>query len=69
VKADGAAPAVLGLLWLAAFALLFTAGSAIGVWPPAPRNLGDFDLPAGLAFGVALLATLVRRRRAETPKA
>lgn len=69
MKSDGAAPAVLGLLWLAAFALLFTAGSAIGVWPPAPPNLGDLDLPAGLAFGVALGATLAWRRRADTPQA
>jgi hypothetical protein len=65
----GAAPAlaVLGLLWIAAFSLLFTAGSSIGLWPRWAPDLTSLwlhtDLPAGLAFGVALAATLLRRAR------
>jgi hypothetical protein len=60
--------AVTGLLWVAAFSLLFTAGSSIGLWrlwapaanpSPSPLPLRA-DLPAGLAFGVALGWTLWR---------
>jgi len=61
---------VLGLLWVAAFSLIFTAGSSIGLWPRwAPDSSSLWmrtDLPAGIAFGVALGATL--RRGARRPK-
>ena len=60
--------AALGLLWVAAFSLIFTAGSSIGLWSrgasvsasPLARRA---DLPVGLAFAVALGATLVFRPR------
>ena len=59
--------AVLGLLWIAAFSLLFTAGSSMGLWPRwSPAASSPWlrtDLPAGLACGVALAATLLRRSR------
>ena len=51
-----------GLLWLAVFALLYTIGARLDVWPTAAA-LGtrwrDADLWTGLAFGVLLLAALV----------
>ncbi len=51
--------AVASLVWLAAFALLFTLGWAVGAWPqPAEGRFGGLDLPAGLAFGVVLGANL-----------
>jgi hypothetical protein len=52
-----------GAGFLALFALLFSAGAALDVWPGPPE--GGFrgtDLAAGLAFGVALLATLLLPR-------
>jgi hypothetical protein len=58
---------VLGLLWVAAFSVLFTAGSAMGLWRPWTPNAASLwlrtDLPAGVAFGAALGATLLRRSR------
>jgi hypothetical protein len=50
---------------LALFAMLFAAGSALGVWPALPPGafLG-WDLWAGLAVGLALLAALARPGRA-----
>ena len=51
-----------GLLWLGVFALLYTIGARLDLWPTAAA-LGtqwrDADLWAGLAFGVLLLAALV----------
>jgi hypothetical protein len=62
------APALLGLLWLAAFALLFTLGSSVGLWPlAADPRLSRLELPAGLVFGLALAATLLRARPAAAP--
>jgi len=51
---------------LALFAILFTAGSALGVWPLLPPGafLG-WDLWVGLAFGLVVLVYLVRRERVE----
>lgn len=45
---------------LALFAVLFTAGSALGAWPALPRGafLG-WDLWVGLAVGLALWLRLV----------
>ena len=70
-RRDGTAvAAVLGLLWLASFALLFTLGSLMGLWPLAakPRILRA-DLPAGVVFGAALGLTLLRGSRAKRPEA
>lgn len=61
--------AVLGLLWLAAFSLLYTLGSSTGLWPPtASPLLLRADLPAGLAFGVALGVSLLRGSGIRRPK-
>jgi hypothetical protein len=52
--------AAAGLAWLALFSLLFTVGNAAGLWPPPPEGgFSGVDLAAGLAFGVALLVSLV----------
>ena len=53
--------ALLGAGVLALFAVLFTAGSALGVWPllPAGAFLG-WDLWVGLAIGLVLLVSLLR---------
>ena len=52
--------AAAGILTL--FAVLFTAGSALGAWPALPPGafLG-WDLWTGLAVGLALLVLLARR--------
>jgi len=50
--------------WLAAFALVFAAGSAVGAWPAPPEGfLSGSDLAAGLVFGAVLLGTFLRPRR------
>ena len=65
--------AILGLLWLAAFSLLYTVGSTMGLWPvwgvATPLLRLRADLPAGLAFGVALGVTLLRGPREDRPRA
>ena len=51
------------LAGLAAFALLFSIGHALGAWPGPP--LGGFagsDLAAGVVFAIVLLAVLRRGR-------
>ncbi len=56
--------AAAGALFLALFAVIFTAGSALGVWPQPPA--GGFrgtDLAAGFAFALALLVSLRAPRR------
>ena len=58
------AVAAAALLWLAVFSLLFTAGSAIGLWPSAAdARLGQLDLPIGLAVAVSVGAALLWPRR------
>lgn len=52
--------AVAGLVWLAAFSLLFTIGWAVGIWPNADSRFPGLDLPAGLTFGAALGWSLLR---------
>ena len=55
--------ALLAAAVLALFAVLFTAGSALGVWPPLPvEAFYGWDLRAGLAIGLALLIALVKRK-------
>ena len=45
---------------LAAFAALFTAGSALGVWPQPPSGaFAGWDLWVGTAVGVGLLIRLL----------
>jgi hypothetical protein len=51
--------AIAGALWLALFSTLFSIGSAFHLWPDLPGHLfANWDLYAGLAFGVVLLAAL-----------
>lgn len=50
---------------LAAFALLFTAGSALGAWPPLPQGaFQGWDLWTGLGVGAGLVMSLLRSRSA-----
>ena len=67
-----AALAVLGLLWLAAFSLLYTLGSSTGLWPAggvaSPLLPLRGDLPAGLVFGAAVGASLLRISGIRRPK-
>ena len=50
--------------WLAAFALVFSAGSAFGAWGLPPEGfLHGSDLAAGLLFGAVLLAAFLPPRR------
>jgi hypothetical protein len=51
--------AALGLVGLSLFALLFTVGDALGLWPEPPQGLfAGSDLAAGLLFGVVLFGML-----------
>ena len=55
--------AFAGALFLALFSGLYTAGSALGVWPPAPEGgFAGSDLAAGFAFGLVLLVTFLAPR-------
>ena len=59
---------VLALLWLGAFAFLYTAGETLGIWPPPPPGaFRDWDLVAGALFFVAAVAVLAARRRPARP--
>ena len=51
-------------VFLGLFALIFSAGSAFGVWPALPEGgYHGIDLVAGFAFGLVLLITLLASRR------
>ena len=55
-------------VFLGLFALIFSAGSAFGVWPALP--VGGFqgiDLVAGFPFALVLLVTLLASRRRPKP--
>ncbi len=50
--------------WLAAFALVFSVGAALAVWPEPPEGfLHGSDQVAGLVFGAGLLVAFLRPRR------
>jgi hypothetical protein len=52
--------AVAGALFLALFSGLYSAGAALGAWPPAPEGgFAGSDLASGFAFGLVLLVTLL----------
>ena len=58
--------AAVGLTWLASFAILYTAGDAVGAWPRLPPGaFRDVDLWVGMAAALALLAHLLLRHPAE----
>jgi len=63
-----ARPAAAGLLWLALFSALYTAGDEVGAWPELPpgafRNL---DLVAGFLAGIVVLVVLAFPNRHLTP--
>ena len=51
-------------VFLGLFALVFSAGSALGVWPLPPEGgFRGIDLAAGFVFGVVLLITFLAPRR------
>lgn len=51
-------------VFLGLFALVFSAGTALGVWPLPPEGgFHGIDLVAGFAFGTVLLITLLGSRR------
>jgi hypothetical protein len=61
-----ARPIIAGLLWLAAFSALYTAGDEFGAWPEFPPGaFRDVDLVAGFLAGIAaiLLLALPKPRR------
>ena len=65
MKRDAELPAlaVAGFVFLGLFSLLFTVGSALNLWPPAPEGrFLDLDLAVGVAFGIALLFVLLRAK-------
>ncbi|MEX0881190.1 MAG: hypothetical protein WD451_15865 [Thermoanaerobaculia bacterium] len=60
--------AVAGAIWLAAFAALFSIGSALDLWPAPPAcGFRGVDLAAGFLFGLVLLWGLLRKPPLPTP--
>ena len=56
--------AVAGAVFLGLFGLLYSVGSALGVWPPPPEGgFQGVDLAAGFAFGLLLLGALLTEAR------
>ena len=62
-----ARPVVAGLLWLALFSALYTAGDEVGAWPKLREGAFlNLDLLVGVVAGIVLLAALLMSpRRAE----
>lgn len=63
-----ARPMVAGLVWVALFSALYTAGDEVGAWPELPPGaFQNLDLVVGLIAGVTLLFALaIRKRQAES---
>jgi hypothetical protein len=54
--------AIAGLLWLGLFSLVFSIGAALDLWPAAAESRsGRIEVAVGVAFGVLLLGSLIRR--------
>jgi len=54
-----ARPATAGLVWLATFSALYTAGDVIGAWPELPEGAFlNLDLVVGLLAGIVVLFRL-----------
>ena len=52
--------AVAGLIWLGLFSVVFSLGSALGLWSASfAGGFPGLDLPAGLALGAVLLLVFV----------
>ncbi len=63
-----ARPATAGLVWLAIFSALFTAGDVIGAWPQLPEGAFlNVDLIVGFLAGIVLLLSLALSNRRLTP--
>jgi hypothetical protein len=62
-----ARPATAGLVWLAIFSALYTAGDVIGAWPELPEGAFlNVDLLVGFLAGIVLLLSLaLSSRRAD----
>ena len=59
-----ARPVISGLLWLAAFSALYTAGDEIGAWPELPPGaFRDVDLVVGFLAVIAVLVLLASPKR------
>jgi hypothetical protein len=59
-----ARPIIAGLLWLAAFSALYTAGDEFGAWPKFSAGaFQNIDLVAGFFAGCALLFVLAAGKR------
>jgi hypothetical protein len=60
-------PATAGLVWLAIFSALYTAGDVVGAWPKLPAGAFlNLDLIAGFLAGIVLFAALaISQRRAD----
>jgi hypothetical protein len=60
-----ARPVVAGLLWLAAFSVLYTVGDEVGAWPELPPGaFRNVDRIAGFFAGIAVLLLLALPKRA-----
>ena len=58
-----ARPVAAGLLWLALFSAIYTAGDEVGAWPEFPAGaFRNLDLAVGFVAGVAVLFALAIRR-------
>jgi hypothetical protein len=56
-----ARPVAVGLVWVALFSVLYTAGDEVGAWPKLPTGaFRNLDLVAGLAAGVALTVGMLK---------
>lgn len=59
-----ARPATFGLVWLAIFSALYTAGDVVGAWPELPEGAFlNVDLVAGFVAGIVLLLSLALSNR------
>jgi hypothetical protein len=59
-----ARPATAGLVWLAIFSALYTAGDVIGAWPELPEGAFlNVDLIVGFLAGIVLLLSLALASR------
>ena len=59
-----ARPATVGLVWLAIFSALYTAGDVVGAWPELPEGAFlNVDLVAGFVAGIVLLLSLALSNR------
>ncbi len=59
-----ARPVAVGLVWVALFSVLYSAGDEIGAWPKLPVGaFQNLDLAVGFLAGLTLLVVLAIRNR------